>query len=48
MAIQLQLQREHGYVLFLVVLSVFVNFWACVLVDQARKQYSIPPPQVES
>lgn len=42
-----QLQREHGYVLLLVVLSVFVNFWACVLVGQARKQYNIPPPQVQ-
>ncbi|RHY21813.1 hypothetical protein DYB25_001905 [Aphanomyces astaci] len=39
------LQREHGYIILVVVLVVFVNFWAGFKVGAARKRYNIKYPQ---
>ncbi|RHY48875.1 hypothetical protein DYB28_007816 [Aphanomyces astaci] len=40
------LQREHGYIILVVVLVVFVNFWAGFKVGAARKRYNIKYPQM--
>lgn len=41
-----ELQPAHGFVPLLVVLLLFVNFWAGIKVGKARKLYGIEYPQV--
>ncbi|RLN97480.1 hypothetical protein BBJ28_00003736 [Nothophytophthora sp. Chile5] len=43
--IQVELQPAHGYVPLLVVLLLFVNFWAGHKVSGARKKYGVEYPQ---
>ncbi|KAH9133847.1 hypothetical protein LEN26_003322 [Aphanomyces euteiches] len=40
------IQPDHGYVILVVVLVVFVNFWAGMKVGAARKKYNIKYPQM--
>ncbi|TMW56479.1 hypothetical protein Poli38472_006489 [Pythium oligandrum] len=46
MAVPVMLEKEHGYVVFVVVLLTFVNLWAGGKVGRARKQYGIEYPQM--
>ncbi|DBA04040.1 TPA: hypothetical protein N0F65_009387 [Lagenidium giganteum] len=44
--ISVTLQRDHAYVLLLVVLTAFVNLWAGLKVGAARKKYDVQYPQM--
>ncbi|KAG1710788.1 hypothetical protein DVH05_013513 [Phytophthora capsici] len=43
---QVELQPAHGFVPLLVVLLLFVNFWAGIKVGKARKLYGVEYPQM--
>ncbi|CEG39730.1 GST, gst [Plasmopara halstedii] len=45
-AIQVEIQRAHGFVPLLVVLVLFVNLWASHKVGKARRLYGIHYPQM--
>ncbi|KAH9068543.1 hypothetical protein Ae201684P_004249 [Aphanomyces euteiches] len=40
------IQADHGYVILVIVLTAFVNFWAGMKVGAARKKYNIKYPQM--
>ncbi|DBA04044.1 TPA: hypothetical protein N0F65_009391 [Lagenidium giganteum] len=44
--IAVMLQRDHGFVLIVVLLTVFVDQWAGIKVGKARKTYDVHYPQM--
>ncbi|TMW56475.1 hypothetical protein Poli38472_006485 [Pythium oligandrum] len=46
MGVPIILEKEHGYLLFVVVVLFIVNAWAGVKVGKARKLYDVPYPEM--
>ncbi|XP_008774995.1 microsomal glutathione S-transferase 3-like [Phoenix dactylifera] len=46
MAVSVEIPREYGYVVLVVVLYVFLNFWMGVQVGKARKKYKVFYPNL--
>ncbi|TMW56476.1 hypothetical protein Poli38472_006486 [Pythium oligandrum] len=46
MGIPVILEKEHGYLLLVVVLLFIVNMWAGLKVGKARKLYDVPYPEM--
>ncbi|XP_020582141.1 microsomal glutathione S-transferase 3 [Phalaenopsis equestris] len=44
MAAAIEISREYGYVVLVLVLYVFLNLWMGVQVGKARKKYKVPYP----
>ncbi|KAG0480248.1 hypothetical protein HPP92_011106 [Vanilla planifolia] len=44
MAVEIQIQREYGYVALVIVLYAFLNLWMGFQVGKARKKYKVPYP----
>jgi glutathione S-transferase len=44
--VKLSIEKDYGFVILVVIFSIFINFWAGMKVGKARKLYDVQYPQV--